>query len=308
MKQEFGEYLLKLAKKDKKIFVLDGDLANSTKTNLVAEELSNQFIQCGIAEQNMVSMAAGIATCGLQPWVVTFTPFLVKRALDQICVSIAQPKLDVKLIGCYSGILNGKLGKSHQGIEDIAIMRTIPNMVILCPADAEELIQMMSWANDYNGPVYIRLTRESKDFFATTYEFMPYRARQIYYHPENEITIISTGTHLYYAEQALIKLRYEGIRVNILHIPMIKPLDNLSIINTTLNSKFVVTVEDHTIIGGLGSAVAEVLIENNPIPMYRIGIRDKNIEAGTNEELLEKYELSPDFIYNKIKQLMKKFM
>jgi transketolase len=302
MKQEFGRHLLKMAREDNKIVVLDGDLANSTKTDLVAENLPNQFIQCGIAESNMVGVAAGLATLGFKPWVVTFTPFLVKRALDQICVSVAQPKLNVKLIGCYSGILNGKLGKSHQGISDIAIMRTIPNMVILCPVYEEELTQMMSWANNYDGPVYIRLTRENNSVFTRLYSWNFNKATTFY--NGDDITIISTGTHTYYAEQALIKLKREGIHATLIHMSTIKPLNKASIINSAVRTKAVITIEDHTIIGGLGSAVAEVLVENYPVKMLRIGIEDKNIEAGTNEELLEKYKLSIDYICEKIKFLL----
>lgn len=302
MRDAFGKHLLKLAQQDERVIVIDGDLANSTKTNLIAEQLPTQFIQGGIAEQNMVTMAGGLATTGFQPWICTFTSFLTKRALDQIVVSVAQPKLNVKLIGAYSGILNGKVGKTHQGIEDIALMRTIPGMVILCPADGEELIQMMSWANSYDGPVYIRLTRESNAMFSPHYQWIPYKGEKI--SKGKDIAMISTGTHTYYAQMAFYELSKEKIYVNLIHIPMIKPIDKDIIIETAKNSKAIVTVEDHSIIGGLGSAVAEITSEFYPVIVKRIGIKDKNIEAGTNEELLDKYELSTDYIVKTIKNLL----
>jgi transketolase len=299
VREEFGKHLLELSKEDSRVYVLDCDLANSTKTNYVAEQNRSKFIQCGIAEQNAMSMAGGMASTGLQPWIVSFGAFIVERCLDQIKVSVAQPKLDVKIIGCYTGILNGKVGKTHQAINDIAIMRTIPGMVILCPADSEELKQMMSWANEYNGPVYIRLTRESNPVYSSFYQWIPFKAHKSYF--GKDITIISTGTHSYYAEKAVNNLNQEGIECALIDMPMIKPIDKNSIIEAAKETGAIVTVEDHSIIGGLGSAVTEIVSEHYPVPVLRIGIQDKNIEAGTNEELLDKYELSTEYIIKKVK-------
>lgn len=304
MRKEFGEKLLQLSKTDSKVYVLDGDLANSTRTNLVAEQNPSKFIQCGIAEQNMVSMAGGMAASGLQPWVVTFSPFLVKRALDQIIVSVAQPNLDVKLIGCYSGTFNGGLGKTHQAIEDIAIMRTIPNMTILCPVDGNELIQMMDWANNHNGPVYIRLTRESNNLTSSHYKF----TINIYSPTtsgDSDVTILSTGTHSYYAERVYMKLLENNINSSFVHVPVIKPIDKDYIIEAAENSKKLVTIEDHSIIGGLGSAVTEIVSEYHPLPVLRIGINDMDLESGSKDELMDKYKLSEEHIYNKITEFLK---
>jgi transketolase len=304
MREYFGDKLLTFSKRDKRVYILDGDLTNSVKTNYIAEQNPSKFIQCGISEQNMIGVAAGLASIGIQPWVTTFTSFLTKRALDQIIVSVAQPKLDVKLVGSYSGFSNSKTGKSHQGIEDISIMRTIPNMVVLTPGDANELGQMMYWANKYNGPVYIRITRDSQLIFDEEYDFGLGKAVNL--KNGDDITIISTGTHTKYALEAAEKLKEESINASVLHMPSIKPIDEDAIIEASLKTRAIITVEDHSIIGGLGSAVAEVLVENCPCYMGRIGIRDKNIEAGTDEELLEKYELSTKHIIDKAKKYLNK--
>lgn len=303
MRLRFGQHLCNLAMKDARIVVLDGDLANSTKTDLVETTLTRQFIQTGIAEQNMIGVAAGLAAGGMQPWVCTFTSFLTKRALDQIIVSVAQPDLDVKLIGAYSGLMNGKVGKTHQGIEDIALMRTIPNIKILCPADEIELVQMMNYAKSYVGPVYIRLTRESTKFFSDSYKFDSDYCRYSL-HNGKHVTVFSTGTHTRYALEAVQNLAKDGIECTLVHVPVIKPIDKAAIIQYAKKTNAVVTVEDHSIIGGLGSAVAEILSENYPTFVLRIGIEDKNIEAGTDEELMNKYCISVKHIEDKVKMCL----
>lgn len=303
MREEFGKYLLELSKKNPDLYVIDCDLANSTKTNYVAENNPSKFIQAGIAEQNAMSLAGGMAASGLQPWIVSFGAFIVERCLDQIKVSVAQPNLNVKIIGCYTGILNSKTGKTHQAINDIAIMRTIPNMVILCPADGRELIQMMDWANKYNGPVYIRLARESNKLFSSHYKFNFNKAYWDIY-KYSDLTIISTGTHSYYAEKVYIELLTDNINVSFLHIPVIKPIDKESIIKAGKNTKCIITIEDATIIGGLGSAVTEILSEYYPTRVKRIGIQDVNIESGDDKDLLKKYNLDLEYIINTAKEFL----
>lgn len=304
MREIFGKTLLKLSQMDSRVYVLDADLANSTKASYVAENNPNKFIQCGIAEQGMVSTAAGMATVGLQPWVVTFGSFLVKRALDQIIVSVAQPKLNVKLIGCYTGILNGKLGKTHQCIEDIAIMRAIPNMKILCPGDEIELEEMMMWANKYDGPVYIRLTRESETFGADINKFNLSSSKIRH---GRDLTIISTGTFTRYAMEASKRMLDEdGLHVSVIHMPCIKPLDAEAVIKASYETEAILTLEDHFVIGGLGSAVSEVLCEYSPCHMVRMGINDVNIESGADKDLLEKYGLSINHIIEKAKSCISK--
>lgn len=298
MRNTFGKEIAKLAILDKRVYVLDGDLANSTKIDKVHKLSPKKFIQAGIAEQNMVSMAAGMATIGLQPWVVTFNSFLTKRALDQIFVSVAQTSLDVKLIGAYSGILNSSTGKTHQSLEDLAIMRAIPNMRIYAPADSYELKEVIRFANDYKGPVFIRLSRESKNLFNKDYKLSSIK-RIGNYIKNCDITILSTGTHSYVANKVYNYLK-EFYKVNFFHMPLVKPLNKVAIGDIAENSKLIVTIEDHNIYGGFGSAVSEVVSELNPTYVLRLGVNDSFIETGSDNSLLVKYKINPYSIIKKI--------
>ncbi len=304
MRDVFGEALLNITKKDTKAVVLDGDLANSTKTDTVAKGNAAQFLQMGIAEQNMMGVAAGLASVGLQPWVCTFASFITKRALDQITVSVAQPKLNVKMIGAYSGLLTGCTGKTHQGVEDVAIMRSIPNMVVLAPADGVELIQMMEFAHQYDGPVYIRLARDEQQqiFDAETHRFE--LGKGLFVKEGGDLTIITTGTQTERSVEAARLLEEEGIHASVLHMPSIKPLDQEAIVKAARETGAIVVAEEHNIIGGLGSAVAEILGEQYPTPMIRVGVQDRNTESGKNEELLKKYNITPADMVEKAKEVL----
>ncbi|WP_248924345.1 transketolase family protein [Paenibacillus hamazuiensis] len=305
MRDMLGDVILELAKTDPKVYVLDGDLANSTKINTVAENLPHKFLQMGIAEQNMIGVAAGLATIGLQPWVSTFAAFLTKRCLDQVSVVVAQPKLDVKLLGAYAGVLNGCAGKTHQAVEDIAIMRSLPNMVVLAPADTYEVGQMIEFANEYKGPVYIRLTRDPvAPVFTDGYRFRLGEAAKV--KEGKDITIISTGSQTGRSLQAARDLEAEGISAAVLHMPSIKPLDVEAIVRAARETGAIVTAEDHSVLGGLGGAVAEVLVEHCPVPMLRVGVQDKNIQSGSNSALLDKYELSAAHVADRVKQCLLK--
>ncbi|MBE1555533.1 transketolase family protein [Sporosarcina limicola] len=305
MRDIFGETLLKLSVEDAAVYALDGDLANSTKVDMVAVNNPDKFLQMGIAEQNMMSVAAGLATTGLQPWVTTFAAFLSKRAIDQIQVQIAQPKLNVKMIGAYSGLLTGLTGKTHQALEDIAIFRTIANVVVLAPADSVEVKKMMEFAHKYEGPVYIRLARDPyPNIFSDDYNFELGKAVTL--KKGKDITIISTGTQTVRSLEAAEQLESEGISVAVVHMPTIKPLDKEAIIQAAEATGVIVTAEEHSIYGGLGSAVAEVLVEERPVPMLRVGVRDRNSESGPNDEMLEKYEISPSHIVKAVKEALKK--
>ncbi|SMQ86992.1 transketolase [Bacillus sp. OV166] len=305
MRDVFGETLLKFSFDDPRVFALDGDLATSTKVNVVAEKNAPKFLQMGIAEQNMMSVAAGLATTGLQPWATTFAAFLSKRSIDQIQVQIAQPILDVKMIGAYSGLLTGLTGKTHQALEDIAIFRSLANMVVLAPADGVETKKMMEFANDYYGPVYIRLARDPLPVvFSEDYKFELGKAVKL--REGKDATIISTGTQTGRSLEAAEKLAEEGIDVAVLHMPSIKPLDKEAIIKAAEDTGAIVTSEEHSIYGGLGSAVAEVLVEEKPVPMLRIGVKDRNSESGPNEALLQKYEISVNHIVARVKEVIKK--
>ncbi|TQR07489.1 transketolase family protein [Psychrobacillus soli] len=295
MRDSFSETLYQLAVNDPRVFVLDGDLATSTKIEKVAKECPQKFLQMGIAEQNMLSVAAGLATTGLQPWAVTFAAFMSKRALDQIQVQIAQPKLNVKMIGAYSGLLTGVTGKTHQALEDIAIFRSLANMTVLAPADSVETAKMMEWANQYDGPVYIRLARDNYPIlFDDSYVFKPNKG--VVLNEGTDLTIISTGTATSRALEAAKILKQNNISSAVVHLPSIKPIDQELIIEMAVKTKAIVTVEEHSIYGGLGGAIAEILAANAPTPIEFVGVKDRNSESASNEALLEKYEISTKYI------------
>ena len=306
MRDAFGETLLQFTKDDPRVYAVDGDLATSTKLDKVAEGNPAKFLQMGIAEQNMLGVASGLATVGLQPWVCTFGAFIVKRSLDQIAVAIAQPKLDVKMIGAYSGLLTGCTGKTHQGLEDIAIMRSLANMVVLAPADAVEVKKVMEFARDYHGPVYIRLARDPLPtlFAEETHTFALGKGVKLI--AGQDVTIISTGTQTGRAVQAANLLRAEGIQAGVLHLPSIKPIDVEAIVEAAERTGAIVATEEHSIYGGLGSAVAEVLVENKPVPMTRVGVRDLNSESGPNDALLKKYQIAVEDIVQGAKEVLQR--
>ncbi len=304
MRDIFGETLLQLTQEDSKVLVLDGDLANSTKIDMVAKGNPTQFLQMGIAEQNMMGVAAGLSTVGFQPWVCTFASFITKRALDQIVVSIAQPQLNVKMIGAYSGLLTGVTGKTHQGLEDLAIMRSIPNMVVLAPADGIELIKAMQFAYRYDGPVYIRVVRDAQRQIFESDKHQFELGKGVLVKEGSDLTIISTGSQTERTLEAAEFLEQEGIKASVLHMPTIKPLDEEAVIRAARQTGAIVVAEEHSIIGGLGSAVAEILGEHYPTPMTRVGVKDKNSESGPNEDLLKKYNISPIDIVIKAREIL----
>lgn len=305
MRASFSETILQLSKEDKKVYVVDADLANSTKIDSVAHNNPVKFLQMGIAEQNMLSVAAGLSTTGLQPWVSTFAAFLSKRAIDQIQVQIAQPMLNVKMVGGYSGLLTGLTGKSHQSLEDIAIFRSLANMVVLAPADSVEVKKMMRFAHKYQGPVYMRIARDPYPIiFSDEYEFQLGKAVTL--KEGKDVSIISTGTQTSRSLVAAENLEEEGISTSVIHMPTIKPIDKEAIIFAAQSTGIIVTAEEHNIYGGLGSSVAEVLVEECPVPMMRVGVKDRNSESGPNNEMLEKYEISSKHIIKTVKSALAK--
>ncbi|WP_342471432.1 transketolase C-terminal domain-containing protein [Metasolibacillus sp. FSL H7-0170] len=303
MRDTFSTALLEISQTDSRVYVLDGDLATSTKIDVVATQLPEKFLQMGIAEQNMLSVAAGLATTGLQPWVATFAAFMSKRAIDQIQVQIAQPNLDVKMIGAYSGLLTGLTGKSHQALEDIAIFRTLAHMTVLAPADAVETAAMIKWANQYNGPVYIRLARDNYPIiFDNQYKFE--LGKGVLLREGTDLTIISTGTQTSRAVEAAEILAEQKISAAVLHLPSIKPIDKEAIIQAAVNTGAIVTAEEHSVYGGLGSAVAEILAASEPTPIEFVGVKDRNSESADNDDLLNKYELLPTHVAEAAKRVL----
>jgi transketolase len=295
LRDAWGQALCELADEHDDLVVLDGDLANSTKADIFAACHPERFFEMGIAEQNMIGVAAGMATVGFVPWISTFAAFLAKRALDQIRVVIAQPHLNVKLCGGYTGILTGKTGKTHQSVEDMAVFRAMPGVVTIAPADAIELKSAMKAMMKSPDPTYLRLTRDpSPVIFTNGYEFEIGKAVQL--REGGDLGIVSTGVQTVRVLQAADLLAERRINVGILHVPTIKPLDQDAIVAFAEQSGTLMTAEDHSILGGLGGAVAEVLGEFRPTRMMRIGIQDTYGESGPNDELLEKYGLSAEYM------------
>ncbi|MFH1568031.1 MAG: transketolase C-terminal domain-containing protein [Gemmatimonadota bacterium] len=291
----FAQTLIELIDRDERVYVLDGDLANSTRADRVALERPGRFLEMGIAEQNMMGVAAGMAACGLVPWLSSFACFLVNRDLDQVRVAVAQPRLNVKIAGAYSGLLTGKTGKTHQEVADLAVMRAMPNMTVLAPADAVEVRGAMLAANDWPGPVYLRLTRDPHPIVcdpARPFEIGPARRLR----EGSDVTIVATGEQSVRALEAAGLLAARGISALVLHVPTIKPLDAAAVVAAAAATGRVLTAEDHSVIGGLGSAVCEALSEHCPTPVRRLGIQDCFGESAGNQELLRKYGLAPEFV------------
>jgi transketolase len=304
LRQAFGETLVELGGLYPDLLVLDGDLANSTLADRFAQAYPNRFLAMGIAEQNMAGTAAGLATLGFIPWISTFAVFAAKRDLDQVRVVIAQPGLNIKITGAYSGLLTGFTGKTHQSAEDIAVFRAMPNMTVLAPADATEARLAMHAATAHRGPVYLRMTRDpSPVIFGPDYRFEIGRGYVV--REGRDVAIISTGVQTTRALEAANILAGEGISVHLLHLPTLKPIDEQAVVEAAARTGAVVTAEDHTIIGGLGGAVAEVLGERHPTPMRRVGLRDTFGESGPNEALLEKYGLTARHVAAAARELLK---
>jgi len=301
----FGETLVELASQDSRVVCLDGDLATSTRTDMLFKAHPDRFFMMGIAEQNMFGVAAGMASVGLIPFVSTFACFTAKRALDQIRIVIAQPGLNVKFIGAYSGILTGKTGKTHQSVEDLTVFRAMPNVVSIAPIDGVEVRQAMHAMVEYDGPVYLRLTRDPMPvIMGDSYQFQIGKAVTLW--EGKDITLIGTGEQTQRCLDAANLLAADGISAFVLHVPTLKPLDVEAIVNAAAATGLVVTAEDHSILGGLGGAVAEVLGEEYPVPMKRIGLRDTFGESASNAPLLEKYGLTARHVAAAAKTLLEK--
>jgi transketolase len=302
-REVFGNTLVELADLYPKMVVLDGDLANSTRADIIALARPERFFQMGIAEQNMVGVAAGLATVGFTPWVTTFAVFLSSRSLDQIRMVVAQTHLNVKFAAGYSGLMTNRTGKTHQEVEDIAIMRAMPDMVTLCPADGPETRAAMHAAMRHQGPVYLRLVRDALPvIFPDDVAFEIGKGRVL--REGGDIAIIATGTQTVRALEAADHLAAEGIQAHVLHLPTIKPLDEAAIIAAAERTNLVLTTEEHSIIGGLGGAVAEVLGEHRPTRVKRHGLNDVWGASASNEDLIEAYELSPRFVAAAARELL----
>lgn len=287
-------------------FVMDADLSGSTKTGVFAKKFPNRFINCGIAEGNMMSTAAGIATTGKTVFASSFAVFASGRAFEQIRNSIAYPCLDVKIAATHAGVSVGEDGATHQGIVDMSVMRSLPNMVVINPADAVEAECAIKAAIEHKGPVYLRLGRLSVPvlFDKETYKFELGKGKTIV--DGDDITIIATGLMTTESVQAVEELKAEGINARLINIHTIKPIDKDIIIKAAKETGNIVTVEEHSIIGGLGSAVAEVLSEEAPCKLTRIGINDEFGQSGKPADLLDFYGLNAKHIAKKVKEILGK--
>jgi transketolase len=287
----FGETMAELGKGDPRIVILDGDVGSSTGTAAFESAHPDRFLQMGIAEQAMLGVAAGLATVGFIPVATTFACFAVGRALDSIRVLIAQPGLNVKIAGGYSGLLTGMTGKTHQMFNDVAIMRTLPNMTVLAPADEVEAAQAIRAMVAAEGPCYLQLTREpSPVLFGPDCQFEIGRAIRL--RAGADVTLVSTGVQTVRVVEAADILASRGIDATVLHVPTLKPLDADAIVDAAMISGRVVTIEEQSVLGGLGGAVTEVLSSRYPVPVRRLGLQDVFGESGPEDALLEKYRLS----------------
>ena len=301
----YGEALKELGKTNKDIIVLDADLSGSTKTAIFKKEFPERFFNVGIAEQNLIGTAAGLSTAGKIPFASSFAMFATGRAFEIIRNSVCYPNLNVKIAATHAGLMVGEDGATHQALEDISIMRTLPNMVVLSPADGVEAKQCIYKAAEYKGPVYIRLGRSKVPvIFDEDYKFEIGKGVEL--KKGNDIALIATGIMLEKALVAAEELSKEGISARVINISTIKPIDEDIIIKAAKETKGIVTVEEHSIIGGLGSAVTEVVSENAPTYVERIGTMDVFGESGDGNELLEKYGLNVKNIIDKSKKILSK--
>lgn len=291
---------------DTKIVVFDADLSKSTKTDNFRKKYPERFFNMGIAEGNMMATAAGMASCGKIVFASTFAIFAAGRAFEQIRNSICYPNLNVKIGATHAGLSVGEDGASHQAIEDIAIMRSIPNMTVISPADAVETRYAVRAAIEHEGPVYLRLGRLSVPVIYDESNYKYELGKGITLSDGNDVTIISTGLMVHAALDAKALLREEGINARVIDIHTIKPIDGDIIVKAARETGVIVTAEEHNVIGGLGSAVAEVLSENYPVPLIRVGVKDKFGKSGKPDILLQMYGLTATDIAKEAKNALKK--
>lgn len=303
MREVYTEQLMDMAEKDERIVLVEADLMRAAKSLTFQERFPERTVDVGVAEANMVGVAAGLSAFGKIPFTHSFTSFATRRCFDQITISVAYAGLNVKIMGSDPGVAAELNGGTHMSFEDVGIMRNIPDMVIFEPVDNEQLTQAMPYIVKHIGPVYIRLFRKKTEkIFDEGYTFNWCKADTL--QEGSDATIIATGLMVKNALVAAKNLEAEGIRVRVLNIHTVKPIDQHAIIKAAEETGAIVTAENHNIINGLGSAVAEVLIENHPVPMKRIGVRDHFGEVGKMDFLMEKYQMTPEAIAEAVKDVL----
>jgi len=295
-REAYGKALVKLSELNKNVVVLDADLSKSTKTADFKAVSPERFINMGIAESNMMGVAAGLSTCGKIPFASTFAMFAAGRAFEQIRNSICYPKLNVKVCATHAGLTVGEDGATHQSIEDISLMRSIPNMTVINPADAVETEAAILAVAEYNGPCYVRLGRLAVSVINDSESYKFEIGKGVTLAQGNDVTIVATGIMVELALEAKDILSKEGINARVINIHTIKPIDKDLLIKAAKETKAIVTAEEHSIIGGLGSAVAEIVTEECPVPVLKVGIKDTFGESGKPNELLKAYGLTVEAI------------
>lgn len=300
-RESYGNALAELGAEYPNLVVLDADLAGATKTGVFKKAFPERHIDCGIAECNMMGIAAGLSLTGKVPFASSFAMFAAGRAFEQVRNTIGYPKLNVKIGATHAGISVGEDGATHQCNEDIALMRTIPNMVIINPSDDVEARAAVKAAYEHVGPVYLRFGRLAAPVINDKPDYKFEIGKGVTVREGKDITIVATGLEVGFALEAASQLAAEGIDARVINIHTIKPIDKDILIKAAKETKKIFTVEEHSVIGGLGSAVCDVLCENAPAPVYKIGMKDQFGESGPAVELLHKYELDAEGIYKQVK-------
>lgn len=304
-REAYGKALVELAKNNKDVVVLDADLSKSTKTAEFQKVAPERFFDMGIAEANMMGVAAGMSTCGKIPFVSSFAMFAAGRAFEQIRNSICYPKLNVKICATHAGLTVGEDGATHQSVEDLSLMRSIPNMTVINPSDDVETMAAINAVANMQGPCYVRLGRMAVDTVNANADYKFEIGRGIQLSNGDDVTIIATGIMVQAALEAKDILKKEGINARVINIHTLKPIDKEIILKAAKETGVIVTAEEHSIIGGLGSAVSEVVCEEMPVAVLKVGINDVFGESGKPADLLKAYGLTANDIVSKVNDALK---
>lgn len=305
IRKAFGKTLAEIGELNEKIIVMDADLACSTQTKIFADKFPDRFFDCGIAEQNMLATAAGLASEGKIPFVASFAVFVTGRTYDQIRNGICYPNFNVKIVGTHGGVTVGEDGATHQALEDISLMRGLPHMTVIVPADCKECQEAIKYAALHEGPTYIRIPRSNvPDIFDENYSFNIHKA--VIVEEGTDVSVFTNGETLAEVLLAAEELKKDNISLEVINVPVVKPLDFQTVIESVKKTKLAITVENHSIIGGLGSAICETLADKLPSKVYRFGIHDEFGQSGKAEELIEYYGLDSKTLAKRIRAIIKK--
>jgi len=304
-REAYGRTLVELGRENRDIVVLDADLSRSTMTNSFAREFPDRFFNCGIAEQNMIGIAAGLAASGKTVFASTFAVFATSRCFDQLRMSIAQPQLNVKIVACHGGITVGEDSFSHHSIEDLALTTSLPGLTVIVPADAIETVQAIKAAAATSGPCYIRLSRPKTPLvYAEDYRFTPGRA--VTMRPGSDATIVAIGIMVALALEAAESLTSQGVDCRVLNMPTLKPIDRDAIVQAASETGAIVTAEEHLEHGGLGSMVSQIVSCCRPVPMSFVAVKDTYAQSGKPHELLKRYGLAAEDIERAVQSVVQR--